>query len=690
MDTFGPSENMAERSPDTEFLELVIATIQDNMHDEQFGVTELADKMNMSRSNLLLKIKKAGDTSVNQLIKETRLKRSMELLKTTSLNVSEVSHKVGFNSASYFIKCFREHYGYPPGEAGKEVNIEAPAVPGKTGNRKTFLIAGIISIAAVIIVSVVALYPTRSKDVGEKSVLVLPFKNDSNDSTNVYLINGLMESTLNNLQKIEDLRVLSRTSAEKYRDTKKSIPEIANELNVYYFVEGSGQKIGDQILLNIQLIEGPTDKHLWAKQYRREAKDIFELQQEIAKNIAQEIKAFITPEERERIEQRPTENLVAYDLYLKGVHEWTSGEREANARAIPFFKKAVEEDPNFAIAYAGMAACYYYLDIFQLDKKYTTEIGEYSDKALLLDPKNSICLVAKAMYYMHINQPALTIPYLEKAVEYNPNSGQALNFLSDVYNFHFPNTAKHLEYALKAVRLDLGSDSSQMGFNNMHLSAAFLQAGFLKEAQDHLDKSRAYDPNSAYVDWVQAGIYMAVDPNNFEPAKKIMLEGYRKDTTRIQLLQEIAKLEFAQDSIERAYYYFKKFNYLRKLFGIDIFRNADLNIGLVYEKMGYKEEAQTYFESFKDFADTDKTIYKDMYLSMYEAYKGNKGSSIEHLRSFSKNDYFQIWVMFLESEDLVEYFRDEPDFKKIMGDIKARFWANHETIKANLEKEGLI
>src|SRR5690606_7154799 len=123
----------------------------------------------------------------------------------------------------------------------------------------------------------------------EKSIIVLPFKNDSGDSTNVYLINGLMEATLNNLQKIKDLRVLSRTSAEKYRESNKSIPEMADELNVNYLVEGSGQKMGDKIVLNIQLIDGAKDRHLWSKQYRREVSDIFALQLEISKDIAQEI-----------------------------------------------------------------------------------------------------------------------------------------------------------------------------------------------------------------------------------------------------------------------------------------------------------------------------------------------------------------------------------------------------------------
>jgi len=270
---------------ENDFLSQIIAVVEKNISNEQFGVSELADEMNMSRSNLLRKVKKLTKLSVSQLIKEVRLKRGMEMLRKSALNVSEVSHQVGFSSTSYFIKCFREHYGYPPGEVGKRDEAEMNPVPVARSNRKrNFIMLGAAGLIAALAIGLFTYYTLLSSGPPalEKSVAVLPFKNDSNDSTNVYLINGLMESTLNNLQKIEGLKVISRTSAEKYRNTSRSIPEMAEELNVNYFVEGSGQKIGDQILLNIQLIEGPSDKHLWSMQYRREVKDIFSLQQEIA------------------------------------------------------------------------------------------------------------------------------------------------------------------------------------------------------------------------------------------------------------------------------------------------------------------------------------------------------------------------------------------------------------------------
>lgn len=677
---------------ENDFLGQITSIIEKNMSNEQFGVSELADEMNMSRSNLLRKVKKHTSLSVSQLISQARLKRAMELLRTSSLNVSEVSHQVGFNSTSYFIKCFREFYGYPPGEVGKRDEplndaARAPLHSGKI-NRLVKISVG-LAIALGVGFTAYFMWPSSGAPALERSIAVLPFKNDSNDSTNVYLINGLMEAILNNLQKIEDLKVISRTSAEKYRNTSRTIPEMSKELNANYFVEGSGQKIGDQILLNIQLIEGTTDRHLWSQEYKRKAGDIFELQREIAKNIAEEIQAIITPEEAQQIEKNPTENLVAYDLFLKGRDLFNKGGNANLEKAISYYKRAIEQDPEFALAYAEAALVYFYLDYFKAEKQYASEINNYADKALLFDSKLANSLVAKAVYYMHEKQYDQAGPYFEKALEYSPNSVMVINFLSDFYNNYNPNTARYLEYALKGVRLNIASlDSVSASYNYLHLSNALIQTGFVDEALANIDKAIAYNPENPY-SYVRIYILFARD-KDVERTKQLLIKALSRDTTRLDILQEVAKVHYLTRDYEGAYRYYKKFIALRQALKLDIYRHESMKIAYVLDKVGRKEESEEYLRIFKQYADNDRTIYKHLNLAGYYAYLGDTQKSIEHMKLFSKEDNFQYWILLYDDDPITETIKNNPEFKETMNEIETRFWNTHKKIRVTLEEKGLI
>ncbi|UWX54502.1 helix-turn-helix domain-containing protein [Maribacter litopenaei] len=662
-----------------------------NLSNEQFGVSELADAMHMSRSNLLRKIKKETQLSASQFIRKIRLEEAMNLLKETDSTVSEVSYQVGFGSTSYFIKCFREQYGFSPGEIHKETELSLP--PQQDTGRQRRYFWPVVAIVGVLLIMAAYFFISKKEPnqsvILEKSIAVLPFNNESSDSTNLYFVNGLMESALNNLQKIEDLRVISRTSVEKYRRTQKNVQEIAQELHVNYLVEGSGQRVGNTVLLNVQLIDATTDTPIWSEQYSREVEDIFELQNDVAKKIADAIEAIVTPAELEQIEKIPTDNLLAYDYYLQALDLYYSRTNEGLEEAIALFEKAIEQDPEFALAYANIAISYYLLEMSQLEKQYTEKINSFADKALLYDSKSAESLVAKAFYYIQTKEYHLALPHLDKALEYNPNSSLAVQILAEFYSHMLPNTNKYLEYALKGVQLTVASDSITRSYTYLQLSNALVSSGFPDEALKYINKSLDYNAENYFAPHLKAFILFAKD-GNIKRTRNLLLNEWKKDTTRPDILQDIGKLYYIEENYDSAYSYFKKFVEAREANGLDIYQQENVKIAQVYKEMGLDKEAEKLFNDFSEYCEGDQSTYKSVNLVWKYAYEGKINEAVEELRIFSKAENYLYWFLLIEDEPLIQPLKNHSDFQVIMQKIKDRFWDNQSKLKKTLESEGLL
>ena len=686
----------------SDFIIQARAKVLEHLEDESFGVSELAEALNMSRSNLLRRIKKDTELSASQFIRKVRLEQSRELLKNGESNVSEVAYAVGFASVSYFIKCFREEYGYPPGKIGQQESSEAqldesyqkttpaPEAPkAPTPSKWVYLLATLLLISLVVV-----FFPwgdeLSAKAEGEKSIAVLPFLNESSDSSNLYFVNGLMESTLNNLQRIEDLRVTSRTSSEKFRNSKQSIPEIAEELKVRYLIEGSGQKIGNQIKLHIQLIDALEDKPLWTEEYHREWGDIFDLQEEIAEQISKSIKVLISPQARAQIAKRPTQNLKAYDYYLKALDPYFERSPESLKLAISLFDSAITEDPKFALAYADMAIAYYLLDLNHKEKSYTEQINKFSDQALLYDSKSDVSLIAKACYYLQVADYRLALPHLEKALEYNPNSVAAIHMLSDYYAYHDPNTGKYLEYALKGVRLDaIGRDSITSSYSYLQLSNALVQAGFFKEALHYVNRSLAYYPKNYYSPHLKIFVQVSID-NDWSAASTKLQKLWYTDTSRMDILQDLAKVYYAKEQFDSAYFYFKKLVQYREGAGLDLYLHENAKIAHVYGMMGHPAKADSLFADYVEYCEKTPSKYQSAHLAVREAYKGDTDQAIKYLKEFSQEDHFQSWFLLLEQEPLIKQLHSHPHFDAVFQKIKDQFWRDHREIKKRLEAMALL
>jgi len=192
----------------------------------------------------------------------------------------------------------------------------------------------------------------------EKSIAVLPLENLSHDPDNVYFAEGMQDEILARLSKIADLKVISRTSTQKYKSAPDNLREIAKQLGVGNVLEGSVQKSGDAVRVNVQLINALNDAHLWGDVYERKLTDIFAVESDIAKTIADTLQAKLTGAEKQLIAAQPTTDLTAYELYLKGRSLWSKRGGENLRQAIGFYEQAIARDPKYALAYAGLAeAC---------------------------------------------------------------------------------------------------------------------------------------------------------------------------------------------------------------------------------------------------------------------------------------------------------------------------------------------
>ena len=243
----------------------------------------------------------------------------------------------------------------------------ADATPAARSLQRAWIYVVIVSGAISVGIFFLGRY-TNSKSSEEelpaKSIAVLPFENLSGNPENAYFTDGIQEEILTRLAKIADLKVISRTSTARYKSSPANLRQIAKQLGVANILEGTVQKAADQVRVNVQLIKAETDAHLWAETYDRKLTDIFGVESDIAKTIADTLQAKLTGSEKNAIAAQPTENTEAHEFYLKGRYFWNKRTGPDLRKAIDYFKQAIDKDPKYALAYAGLADSYTLLSAY--------------------------------------------------------------------------------------------------------------------------------------------------------------------------------------------------------------------------------------------------------------------------------------------------------------------------------------
>jgi TolB-like protein/Flp pilus assembly protein TadD len=315
-------------------------------------------------------------------------------------------------------------------------------VTARKGRRLTGRILDFVIIGVLLLVIAMLIYQRfqsrteTGETIPQKSIAVLPFENRSEDKTNAYFADGIQDEILTRLSKIADLKVISRTSTQHYKSAPENLREIARQLGVANIVEGSVQKNGDSVRVNVQLIKAANDSHLWADTFDRKLSDIFSVESEIARSIADQLRAKLTGQEEQAIAAKPTDNPEAYDAYLRGLaFAMKSESTPANALgAQKYLRQAVQLDPKFALAWAELASAeafgYATLNL-QPTAALREEIRHAAETASSLQPDLAEALFATGEYHSNCLKAYDTAAgYFEQARQLLPNSGRILQELA--------------------------------------------------------------------------------------------------------------------------------------------------------------------------------------------------------------------------------------------------------------------
>jgi TolB-like protein/AraC-like DNA-binding protein len=628
---------------DTMFLEQLRKEVDLNLTNDQFSVEELARNIGMSRSQLHRKLNSATGQSVSQFIREYRLQLSMELLRDGKLTAAEVSDRVGFGSATYFSKCFNEYYGFPPGEvkaklmsgtleqavasANKSVSDEPDALERAEPKRETsfrkWVWAASLATLLIIIVSVwfLLVQGQRGAERPDKSIAILPFKNLSADKGNEYFSEGVIEAIRTSLSQVDELRVISRTSVEQYRDTDKPARTIANELGVSTLLEGSVQRSNNKVRIEVRLVDGASETQVWAESFDRELQDVFAIQTEIAYRVANELNAKLTAEERSNLSKTDTKNSEAYDLYLNGVYQYRTYTNKGAHNAIDLLTRAIELDPNYANAYAWLANSYIGLaSIWGAELSATDALQKgkpYIDKALALDPDQDVARMLMGFYklYYDWDLEGAAAEY-ERSIKYG--HPDALAIYIDYLNF----VGRHKEALTLAERLN----ASDPYYPNSRMILSYFYNGKMKEANEFSARRIQVFSN-----------YYTLDSHGF-----LLLNSGRY-----------------KESIE----------YFNKAIALEGIRYPRMLgwMGAAYAKMGERKQAMEIIREFERRLPVDKGGSISFFTAVIYSALGEKQQALTWLnKAYKDHDMEMPWLL---TEPQFYNLHDEPEFKRLASEL---------------------
>ena len=465
---------------------------------------------------------------------------------------------------------------------------------------------------------------TDTSAVPAKSIAVLPFDNLSRDADNAYFAEGVEEEIITRLAKIADLKVISRSSTRQMKSGSGDLAQMAKKLGVATVLEGGVQKSGDKVRVNVQLVNARTDAHLWAESFDRKLTDIFAVESEIAQMVAERLQAKLTGSEKKAINRRPTEDPAAYQLYLKGRYFWNKRTAADFKTAIGYFREAIDKDPGFALAYAGLADTYVLMSGFAAASPMDSlpQAKAAAQKALQLDDSlgEAHASLAEATFAYDLNFAEANREF-RRAIELNPNYATARQWYAESGLA----ALGRFDEAISEIRRALNLDPLSV-IINADVGNILFDAGRHDEAEEQLRKTIEMDQSFYYSHW-SLGQVLEMKGN----IKGAMAE-YRKS------------ISLDSDPLPRAL------------------------LGHLYAKQGRKKEAMEILDQLgRQSADHYVSAYDFalVYLGL-----GNKEEALRYLeKTYEQRDGYNIG--FIKIDPFLDPLRGDPRFETLMRKVLA-------------------
>jgi TolB-like protein/class 3 adenylate cyclase len=455
----------------------------------------------------------------------------------------------------------------------------------------------------------------------KRRIAVLPFVNMSPDPADEYFADGMTEEIITTLSKVEQLAVIARTSVTQYKKTTKRVCDIARELNTGSLIEGSVRKAANRVRIAVQLLDGATEGHVWAENYDRDLSDVFEIQSDVAKQVSDVLRIQLLPSERRKIEKKPTNNKEAYVLYLKGRHYWNKRTPQSLKIAVEYFEKAIREDPNFALAYAGIADCYLILADWGLvsSKKGAHKARSLAEKALELDGTiaEAHASLGNIFTFQFWDWHRAELEF-KTSIELNPKYPTARQWFGMFLSFA-GRLGESFEQHQKALELDPFSP-----IININFATALVQAGRYSEGVEQAQKTLALNPDFA------SGHY---------DLGEILVSGSEYE-------KAIAEFERALQIVPGG-------------------PNARALLGHAYALNGRLEEAGKILEELRKASQT--SYVPPSSFAVVEFGLGKKDEAFEHLkRAYDEQDLF---LLYLKAYPGYEDIRADERFAQLLGRV---------------------